>query len=339
MIRSFSLILFSLLMFSSANSQVRVDGEIKATSACPAFASIRKATNPGDVLLEVGQSYTLRGYNSAKKTHYWIEVPGAQPPMRWVEVACGSIGKKSVADAASPSPVLPEKSQGVTKRVGQSSDFYVLALSWQPAFCESGAGASKRECKNQRAGDAAAQEWSLHGLWPQPRSNVFCNVSEANKAASEDRRWSELPDPELTPDTRARVAKVMPGAKSLLDRHEWIKHGTCFPGTAEEYYQQSARLVEAVNASPASRLMALNVGRTLKTQELREAFDKAFGQGAGARVRIACKRDGDRQLITEITVGLRGQFGGDISVADMILASSPTDPGCPEGIVDPVGRQ
>ncbi len=55
------------------------------------------------------------------------------------------------------------------------------------------------------------------------------------------------------------------------------------------------------------------------------AFDAAFGTGAGERVRIACKRDGNRQIITELTIGLTGVVNGPATVGDLILAAAPTD--------------
>ena len=75
------------------------------------------------------------------------------------------------------------------------------------------------------------------------------------------------------------------------------------------------------------------------TAEIRAAFDKSFGAGAGQRVRVACVDDGSRRLISEITIGLVGTISPDTKLGDLILGSGPTDAGCPGGIVDPVGLQ
>ena len=72
---------------------------------------------------------------------------------------------------------------------------------------------------------------------------------------------------------------------------------------------------------------------------MRGAFDVAFGSGAGDRVRLSCKRDGSRRLITEITIGLVTQPADSNRLADLIKASTATDPGCPSGIIDPGGFQ
>ena len=86
-------------------------------------------------------------------------------------------------------------------------------------------------------------------------------------------------------------------------------------------------------------LFAANIGRELSVAEIRESFDEAFGRGAGERVRLACRDDGSRRLIVELTIGLRGDIPGGTPVAQLIAASAPTDEGCPGGIVDPVGLQ
>ncbi|MBI1981762.1 MAG: ribonuclease T, partial [Methylocystis sp.] len=57
------------------------------------------------------------------------------------------------------------------------------------------------------------------------------------------------------------------------------------------------------------------------------------------RVRVNCKKDAGRNLIVEMTIGLVGDVGADSRLADLIAASPETDPGCPRGIVDPVGLQ
>ena len=103
--------------------------------------------------------------------------------------------------------------------------------------------------------------------------------------------------------------------------------------------ESELRLLAAINASPVRDLLARNIGREVSASEIRAQFDKAFGPGAGERVRLACRDDGRRRLISELTIGLRGDPSGGTPVADLILASGPTGLGCPGGIVDPVGLQ
>lgn len=230
---------------------------------------------------------------------------------------------------------------GLSKaQTGESRD-NLLALTWQPAFCEYRPGVS--ECVVLNAGDnaQAARQLSLHGLWPQPRGNDYCGVPEAVKALDRKGRWSSLPAPGIGPDIRKQLTAAMPGTASHLDRHEWIKHGTCYnaAGGAEEYYRDSLRLVSAVNASAVRDYLVANIGQKVTGGNIRAQFDKAFGPGTGSRVSVVCRSDGARSLIREIRISLRGTIEPDVHLAALMLAADPVPPGCIGGIVDPVGLQ
>lgn len=218
---------------------------------------------------------------------------------------------------------------------------YVLAISWQPAFCET--APRKPECRSQTAERYDATHFALHGLWPQPRSESYCDVDEATLELDKRGRWHDLPWDRLDDDLWRRLRRMMPGTQSGLHKHEWIKHGTCMKrADAALYYSVSLDLLDQVNSSALRDLFASSIGRQIGSEEIRTAFESDFGEGSGARLRIACERDGDRQIIREITIGLMGAPKPGLSRQDMqemIAASGPTDPGCPGGIVDPAGLQ
>ena len=139
---------------------------------------------------------------------------------------------------------------------------------------------------------------------------------------------------------RSRLNQIMPGTRSFLQRHEWVKHGSCHEnGSANGYYADSLRLMKALNASQVSRLFAANIGKELHSTMIKSAFDSAFGKGAGERIRIKCKRDGKRLLIQEITIGLFGEFDEATSLSQLIQRAKPTNTGCKSGIVDAAGFQ
>ena len=213
----------------------------------------------------------------------------------------------------------------------------VLALSWQPGFCET--RPRLRECKSQTAQRFDASHFSLHGLWPQPRNKAYCGVPEAEVQRDKSSRWKSLAVLGLSDTIKKQLWTIMPGSRSFLHRHEWVKHGTCYSQTPETYYADSIVLVDAINASPIQKLFEDNIGRKLTNRQISTAFDNAFGQGVGARVRVACKRDGKRTVITEITIGLSGQITGQPDITRLALASPKTKAGCPVGIVDAAGFQ
>jgi ribonuclease T2 len=298
-----------------------MEGCFVATAACPAVRSIRSASNPGGIVTEVDRTYELLGANRAEEpSHLQIRITAADPRDRWVEVGCGDmVAACDLPDAPRPPP---EKS---------AASGYVLAASWQPAFCQ--LHRAKTECRTQTEARFDSAHFALHGLWPQPRDNVYCGVSREQRADAEAGRWSELPPLELTDETRADLDVVMPGTQSDLQRHEWIKHGTCYSETAEEYFVESLQLMNQLNASPVRVLFAARIGERVTADELGAAFDQAFGAGAGDRVEMACGGG----VITELRIHLDGAITGTTRFAELIAAAEPVGAGCTRGRVDSAG--
>ncbi|MFD0916810.1 ribonuclease [Pseudahrensia aquimaris] len=250
--------------------------------------------------------------------------PAPQEPISDEEAALKEVENSTVDDSAFRAETVPAMA-------------LVLAMSWQPGFCET--RPKKSECQSQTADRYDANHFTLHGLWPQPRSKVYCGVSKTNVSRDKNGNWLDLPAVQTSVATKARLDRIMPGTRSSLDRHEWIKHGTCYSRTAETYYRDSLALMDKINTSAVQRLFSANIGQTLNANQIRAAFDDSFGRGTGERVRVACKRDGNRLLITELTLGLNGVVGADPDIGRLASRSRPISAGCPGGIVDPVGLQ
>ncbi|TQV83155.1 ribonuclease T2 family protein [Denitrobaculum tricleocarpae] len=305
-------------------ASVKLEGWLIAKEACIASKSLRGSSGQE---LEPGRAYVLRGQNRADNpSHYQVRLGESGNSDRWVRIDCGvhvvraGPGEPSNEDeiAAPATPLL-------------------LAVSWQPAFCE--ARPRQRECKSQHNDRFDASHFALHGLWPQPRENVYCDVSARMKRDDKDRRWDWLPLLDLEASTRNELKKVMPGTASFLHRHEWVKHGTCYSSDPETYYRDSLRMMAQLNSSEVQKLFVANVGQNVSAKAIRAAFETAFGPGSGTRVQVTCRDDGDRRLITELKIYLGGPLAEPISFADALQAGERTAPGCSGGIVDPVGQQ
>jgi len=322
--RGIFLALALVLLAIPARAEVPLAGTFTATQACPAYQSIARQTNPGNVTLRPGQSYDLLAANRQQATHFWIAIPGAQPERRWVAADCGT-GPATTAARESASSTQP----------AYRGTQYILAVNWQPAFCET--APHTRECRAQRQDSFEATNFTLHGLWPQPRGREYCGVAERDRWASLDGRWRDLPPLDLTLAQRRDLDITMPGSQSGLDRHEWVKHGSCYGASPRDYYADALDMLLALNASPVAELFAANIGRKLTLSQIRAAFDTAFGPGAGERVSISCAPDGNRILITELQIGLTGTITGPDDFAALIAAASPTDSPCRAGQVDAVG--
>lgn len=316
----------------SARADVAITGTFTATETCPAYQSFRKSTNPGDVKVQPNNAYEVIAKNKPDATHYRIIVNGAEPEERWVSSSCGQIGSAELpahgAPQSSGTPVPPSPSS----ETSGARATHVLAMSWEPAFCEG--HSDKPECSEIGPSSFASTHLSLHGLWPQPRGTQYCNVPSNVRDTDDNHDWNDLPEPEISPDTLKRLAAVMPGVESKLQRHEWIVHGTCFGASADSYFARAAGLAEAIDASKVSQLFADNVGKTLSADAIRGAFDEAFGPGAGARVVISCHGHGDSRKITELVISLAGDVKGTTGLGDLMRAAQAIPPGCPSGLVD-----
>jgi ribonuclease T2 len=308
-----------------AQAEVPLSGKFTASDACPAFQSINRETNPGNVMTRPGTSYELVAGNRTPPTHLWIIVPGAQPERRWVSVDCGTAPALGIAGSTNaPAP----------QRVYRGTQ-YVLAVNWQPAFCETAPRA--RECRDQRPNSFEATNFALHGLWPQGRDAEYCDVTNRDRIASQDGRWRDLPPLDLTLAQRRDLEIVMPGSQSGLDRHEWTKHGSCYEGGQREYYGDSLDLMLALNASDVTELFASNIGKRITLAEVRAAFDASFGPGAGERVSMSCVQDGNGTLISELRIALTGEITGPDDFGALMLAAEPMQSKCRSGQVDAVG--
>ncbi len=239
------------------------------------------------------------------------------------------------------SPANPGSRELLDTYPAEKSAINVLALSWQPAFCER--RPDKPECIALNNGETAHAEgqFSIHGLWPQPIGNFYCGVPERIQMSDRSGIWDGVPDVLLKFETYDQLVHLMPGTESGLYRHEWIKHGTCYGGTggAEEYFADTIWATQEINGSAVKTLFADNIGQTLTEQEIRGAFDNAFGANAGERVAILCQGDGTRALISELRIHLGAVIDQETPMSDLLASHEPVQTRCQAGIVDPAGLQ
>jgi len=222
---------------------------------------------------------------------------------------------------------------------GSSNTYdYILAVSWQPAFCEQ--RPNKPECRSQRAGRFDANYFTLHGLWPQPKENTYCGVSKSIISTDKSGRWHRLPKLNLSKSLRDELESKMPGFRSKLHRHEWYKHGTCMQGVSPEtYFRVSLGLLDQLNGSRVRELVVGNLNRNLKFNEFENVFQQAFGRDAGQRFILDCYRDDGRRIIHEFKLSIRGDLENEGHLPSLLSAGQKVGRSCPGGIVDPVGLQ
>lgn len=130
------------------------------------------------------------------------------------------------------------------------TDYYMLALSWSPAFCQrqkqNNNGKVPQHLKYQCAGEQQFG-WVIHGLWPQ---------SSKAKRVDEHPRYCQGDLPMVAENTIKTYMNESPGATLL--QGEWEKHGACAFNQASEYFAKQKSLYQALNlprsAMPTSDL-------------------------------------------------------------------------------------
>ena len=71
----FTLIIINTI--TNASAEVRLSGYFIARSECPAYRSLRRQTNPGNVSTKIDQAYDLIAKNKESATHYLIKMIAA----------------------------------------------------------------------------------------------------------------------------------------------------------------------------------------------------------------------------------------------------------------------
>jgi ribonuclease T2 len=174
------------------------------------------------------------------------------------------------------------------KRPGQF-DFYVLALSWSPSYCESARQrAPGRKPSLQCSGRPFA--FVVHGLWPQYTQGFpsYCQV----------------PAPRVDAKLVSGMLDLMP-SRSLIF-HEWNRHGTCSGLGVQSYFETLRKAREAVTIPAAYR--DPTEALTVSPADVAAAFIKANPGLSAAAMAVSC----NKTRLTEVRLCL----GKDLSFHD-----------------------
>ncbi|WP_245609174.1 ribonuclease T2 family protein [Sulfurovum lithotrophicum] len=313
-----------LLIFSTLFIEARY--EAVPAKSCSAYNNMKHTQNSHNVHLDTQREYTMLQQH---KGQILVLVKGENPAQRWVDESCFP-SKTSSYNTYNNNTIKSEH----TKKYQNSAKpkYSLLALSWQNAFCET--HRSRKECRQPlfSFGQKRYSEshFVLHGLWPQPQSNSYCNVDAGLVTLDRHGQWNRLPEPELDSELKEKLSKVMPGVSSNLQRHEWVKHGSCYGTDAQSYFKDAIILTEQVNGSKVSRFFVNNAGKRVTLKQVRFLFDNTFGKGSGKRVELRCQNG----LITELWLHM-GNKGEDLST--MLKSGKPTRSRCQSGIIDKAG--
>src|ERR1700680_4817680 len=158
-------------------------------------------------------------------------------------------------------------------------DFYVLALSWSPSFCEEwaergGGGRSPVQCGGR------PYSFVVHGLWPQYEHGFpdYC----------------QRPSPRLDRNIVSSMLDPMPGPRLIFS--EWDKHGTCSGLGARAYFETIRKARSAVKIP--EEYLELSAPKTVAPAEIEEAFIKANPGLSNSAIAVTC----DKTRLSEVRI-------------------------------------
>lgn len=178
--------------------------------------------------------------------------------------------------------------QGRSERGGVPGefDFYVLALSWSPGFCElegDGRGRDREQCA-----PGARLGFVVHGLWPQNERGFPSDCGPAGRTPSRI--------------AMEQAAGLFPSEG--LARHEWRKHGTCSGSSPSDYFADVRRARDKVVIPPA--LQKSERDQSWTAIDLERAFVAANPGLRTDMMSIACRRGVLQEVRICFSKDLRG---------------------------------
>jgi ribonuclease T2 len=160
-------------------------------------------------------------------------------------------------------------------------DFYVLALSWSPSYCEAARERTPDRAPQQQCAERP-YHFVVHGLWPQYERGFP--------------RDCRVPAPRLNRNIVSSMLDLMPSPRLVFN--EWDRHGTC-SGLEPQAYFDAVRKSYASVKIPDKFLNVTNY-LTVTPDEVEDAFVAANpGMSRGA-VAVTC----DTRRLSEVRICL-----------------------------------
>ena len=146
-------------------------------------------------------------------------------------------------------------------------DFYLLNLSWAPAYCAANSGnAASSECDPTHHFG-----FVVHGLWPENDNGSYPQNCGTASPVSQS--------------IVQHMLTLMP-SRSLI-QHEWMKHGTCTGLSAQDYFNQIETAYKKVQIPADYRSPGSAV--TASPADIEQKFAAANNAPAGA-FRVVCSK-------------------------------------------------
>lgn len=174
-------------------------------------------------------------------------------------------------------------------------DFYVLALSWSPSFCDASRERGNTSSRSHQAQcGARPYAFVVHGLWPQ-YENGFPD-------------YCQQPSPRLNRNIVSAMLDIMPAPGLIFS--QWDKHGTCSGLSARNYFE-TVRKARAAVKIPAE-FLDLPETKSITPAELEASFIKANAGLTTEAMSVQCDSHRLSELRICMTKDLKFRACGEI---------------------------
>jgi|APMI01.1.fsa_nt_gi ribonuclease T2 len=180
-------------------------------------------------------------------------------------LAALALGSTTFVTSTFVAPAQAQESRGASPG---DFDFYLLSLSWSPAFCNDGGA---RKARNQCA-VGRGLGFVVHGLWPQYTRGFPTECGLADRSPS-------------------RIA--LEGAQGVfpeegLARYEWRKHGTCSGLSPTDYFSAVRKARDAVKIPPP--FQKATQAQTWTVVDLERAFIAVNPGMRADNISVSCRK-------------------------------------------------
>ncbi|HWW48878.1 MAG TPA: ribonuclease T2 [Xanthobacteraceae bacterium] len=159
-------------------------------------------------------------------------------------------------------------------------DFYVLALSWSPSYCEAASERGQMSRSQNIQCGGRPYSFVVHGLWPQYERGYpsYC----------------QRPAPRLDRRLMSSMLDLMPAPGLIYN--EWDKHGTCTGTSARAYFEEVRKARSSVRIP--MEYMALAQPKMVSPDEVEEAFVRVNPGLTRSSIAVMC----DRHRLSEVRI-------------------------------------
>lgn len=158
-------------------------------------------------------------------------------------------------------------------------DFYVLALSWSPSFCEASRERGGGRSNQQQCGERP-YSFVVHGLWPQYERGFP--------------RECQVPAPRLNRNIVNSMLDLMPSPRLVFN--QWDRHGTCSGLNGQQYFDLVRKARETVKIP--EQFHELSGYKMVTPDEVEQAFVGANPSLPRGGISVTC----DTRRLSEVRI-------------------------------------